>query len=114
MSGHLYIQAGEPGTAAVPAGAALRAILSPCDGFAPSWHAERAERVCAAIFAVLMESQQERVLRSLGWAPLPVPYAAIPPAPEPAGRQCKDGFGRVKRPCAVPVGVDAPDGAKHG
>lgn len=74
MTTPLYFDPREPGSAALPAAVALACTLAP-EAAAPSWHPQRAERVCAALFDVLTASQQERVLRALGWRPV------LPPAP---------------------------------
>jgi hypothetical protein len=73
MTTPLYFDPREPGSAALPAAVALACTLAP-EAAAPSWHPQRAERVCAALFDVLSASQQERVLCALGWRPvLPAP-----------------------------------------
>lgn len=63
---------------------ALKVTLTRPAAGAPSWGPMRAETVCLALFRVLTESQQDRVLRSLGWAPsTPAVTPLPPPVPTP-------------------------------
>lgn len=63
---------------------ALKATLTTTDVGSPSWGPMRAEAVCLALFCVLTESQQGRVLRALGWEPEAVDVSPLPAqAPTP-------------------------------
>lgn len=109
----LFCLDGEPGTGAIPAAAALQCALASRDGFDPSWHPDRAERVCAALFSVLTESQQERALEALGWRKVPPPAPFPVAAFEPTMQCGMEGFCGIPdecraegRCCGVPPAQD--------
>lgn len=78
MSNTLYTRRGRSGYRAADA---IRATITYVDPCRPSWGPMRAEEVCVALFSALTESQQDRVLRSLGWEPQ---ASAVTPLPPPA------------------------------
>lgn len=67
MSERRYIDPTEPGAAPLPATTALQCLMLADTGAGPLIHAYRAQQICAALFSVLTESQQERALQALGW-----------------------------------------------